>query len=89
MVRCRVTIINKLGLHARAAANFVKVASRFDCDIRVVGDDREVDGASIMALMTLAATKGSVLDLIAEGEDEEAAVAALKRLCANRFGEPE
>lgn len=85
-----ITIINKLGLHARAAAKFVGVASSFPCQVRV-GRSPEalVDGKSIMAVMMLAAGKGTSVHLLTQGEDEEAALAALIELINNRFDEGE
>lgn len=77
MTRCAVTILNPLGLHARAAARFVHTASAFACRVKVGRGGREVDGKSIMGLLLLAAAKGSEITITAEGADEEAAVAAL------------
>ena len=77
MTRCLVTILNPLGLHARAAARFVHAASGFACRIKVGRGGREVDGKSIMGLLLLAAAKGSEITITADGADEEAAVAAL------------
>ena len=84
-----VTIINRLGLHARAAAKFVTVASGFAADVRLVRGDREVNGKSIMGVMMLAAGKGTRLSLVAEGEDAEAALERLEQLIQDRFGEAE
>ncbi|UCE77706.1 MAG: HPr family phosphocarrier protein [Gammaproteobacteria bacterium] len=84
-----VTIVNKLGLHARAAAKFVTLASSFASDIKVARDGQEVNGKSIMGVMMLAASRGSDITLIAEGEDEKAAVTRLAELIAQRFGEEE
>ncbi len=81
------TIENKLGIHARPAAQFVKTANRFVCEIRVAKDDEEVDGKSIMGLMMLAAGHQSVIVVTAEGEDADEALAALGELVANRFNE--
>lgn len=89
MVRKEVTIVNKLGLHARAAAKFVTLASSFDSDIRLARANREVNGKSIMGVMMLAAAKGASLDLIADGEDEQQALAELEQLILDRFGEAE
>ncbi len=89
MIRTQVTIINKLGLHARAAAKFVGCASAFSSRIQAGRDGKLVDGKSIMSVMMLAAGKGTVLDLHIDGKDEEEALAALKALIANRFDEPE
>jgi phosphocarrier protein HPr len=89
MIQQEITIINKLGLHARAAAKFVSCASAFSSNIQVGPDDGMVDGKSIMSIMMLAAAKGTVLNLQVEGSDEEEAVAALIGLIANRFDEDE
>ena len=82
-----VTIVNKLGLHARAAAKFVTTASRFKSDIRIRRDSREVSGKSIMGVMMLAAGIGARLTLIATGSDEAEALDALEQLIADKFGE--
>ena len=89
MIQTQVTIINKLGLHARAAAKFVSCAAAFSSSIRAGRDANMVDGKSIMSVMMLAAGKGTILDLQIEGRDEEAALEALKTLIENRFDEPE
>ena len=89
MIQTQVTIINKLGLHARAAAKFVGCASAFSSRIQAGRDGKLVDGKSIMSVMMLAAGKGTVLDLHIEGKDEEQALAALQALVENRFDEPE
>lgn len=90
MPACEITIINKLGLHARAAAKFVGVAGRFPCQVRV-GRSPEtlVDGKSIMAVMMLAAGKGTTVHMHTEGEQEDDALAALKDLINNFFDEGE
>jgi phosphocarrier protein len=80
-------IVNSLGLHARPAAEFVKVANRFQSHILVRKDDLEVNGKSIMGMMMLAAECGSALLIRAEGEDAEQAVEALLALVASGFGE--
>ena len=77
MTRCAVTILNPLGLHARAAARFVHAASSFACRIRVGRGGREVDGQSLRGLLLLAAARGSEITISADGPDEEAAVGAL------------
>jgi phosphocarrier protein len=84
-----VTIVNKLGLHARAAAKFVTLASSFASEIKVARNGQEVNGKSIMGVMMLAASKGSRITLIADGEDEHRAVDELADLVAKRFGEEE
>jgi phosphocarrier protein len=82
-------IVNKRGLHARAAAKFVQCAERFDAIIKVSKDQTTVGGTSIMGLMMLAAGPGSAIHLSAEGPEAEAALAALVALVADRFGEGE
>ncbi len=89
MVRRKVEIRNKLGLHARAAARFVQLSSAFDSHITLARDSREVNGKSIMGVMMLAAGKGVEIELIADGEDEQEAVEALEQLILDRFGEDE
>lgn len=81
------TIQNKLGIHARPAAQFVKTASRFSSEVRVEKDGEEVDGKSIMGLMMLAAGNGSVIAVTADGPDEEEAINALAGLVDRRFEE--
>jgi len=80
-------IVNRLGLHARPAAEFVKIANRFAAQIVVRKDDLEVNGKSIMGMMMLAAECGSALVIRADGDDAEQAVAALLALVAAGFGE--
>ena len=89
MIRTQVKIINKLGLHARAAAKFVACTSSFSSSIQAGQDGQLIDGKSIMSVMMLAAGKGTTLDLEIEGRDEEAALNALESLIGNRFDEPE
>ncbi len=89
MIRTKVTIVNKLGLHARAAAKFVGCAAAFSSSIQAGKDDDLVDGKSIMSVMMLAAGKGTELDLEIEGSDEESALEALTTLIDNRFDEAE
>lgn len=85
-----ITIVNKLGLHARAAAKFVGVASTFPCQIRVGRTaESQVDGKSIMSVMMLAAGKGTILLLSSEGERDEEALDALVALIDNKFDEGE
>jgi phosphocarrier protein len=81
------TIINKLGLHARASALFVKTASQYKSEIKVCREGVEVNGKSIMGIMMLAAAKGTVITLKTEGEDEAEAFATLGELISNGFGE--
>ena len=85
--RREVTIVNRLGLHARAAARFVETASRFQAEVQVIRGDRRVNGKSIMGVMMLAAAKGTRLTLEAHGEDAAEALEALERLVAECFGE--
>ncbi|TAG07875.1 MAG: HPr family phosphocarrier protein [Verrucomicrobia bacterium] len=87
MLKKDFTILNKLGIHARPAAQFVKTANRFKCDIFVEKDGEEVDGKSIMGLMMLAAGNGSVITVTADGADAEAAIVALGDLIARKFEE--
>ena len=82
-----VEIVNKRGLHARASAKFVKLASNFDAEVRVSKDGQTVDARSIMGLMMLAAGIGSTIDIAAEGPEADAAVEALTELVSNRFDE--
>ena len=87
MQKKTVVIINKLGLHARAAARFVETASAFDSDIEISSGENSVNGKSIMGLMMLAAARGSSVELIVRGRDEEKALMALVKLVEDRFGE--
>jgi phosphocarrier protein HPr len=87
MIERTVRIVNKNGLHARPAAEIVKLASRYQSDITLVRDDLEVNGKSIMGVMMLAAEFGSSLLLRAAGPDAEQAVSALSDLIARKFGE--
>jgi phosphocarrier protein len=89
VIQTQVIIVNKLGLHARAAAKFVACAAAFSSSIKAGRDGQLVDGKSIMSVMMLAAGKGTVLDLHIQGRDEEAALEALKTLIENRFDEAE
>lgn len=81
------TITNQLGIHARPAAQFVKIANTFPCDIRVEKDDDEVDGKSILGLMMLAAGHGSVISVTTEGEQADEALEALGELITRDFEE--
>lgn len=89
MIKNAVTIINKLGLHARAAAKFVTLAAKFNCDVSLERNNRSVNGKSIMAVMLLAASKGTELTITCDGENEQAAMKALIALINNRFDEAE
>jgi len=82
-----VTIKNRLGLHARPAMEFVDCAAQFGCEVQVCRDDQTVDGKSIMQMMLLAATQGTKLEVIAIGEDAQAALDALAKLVDSGFGE--
>lgn len=88
MIRSTITICNKAGLHARAASRMVSVTSTFRSAIKV-GQDKLVDGKSILSLMMLAASKGTVLNIIIDGDDEQAALEAITALVNNRFDESE
>jgi len=87
MAERSVQIVNKHGLHARPAAEMVKAASRFKCDITISRDDLEVNGKSIMGVMMLAAEYGASITLKATGTDADEALDALATLVASRFGE--
>ena len=89
MISVEITIINKLGLHARAAAKLVTLAAAYGSVIRIGYANRMVDSKSIMAVMMLAAAKGTVLQLQAEGNDESAAIEAISDLINRRFDEEE
>jgi len=84
-----VAIRNKLGLHARAAVKFVNLSNRFGSSVRIVKDGDEIDGKSILGILTLAATQGTSIRLLVSGKDEEPAMAALVELIGNRFDEKE
>lgn len=85
MPTCQLTISNEEGLHARPAAKFVKLANKFPCEIWVEKDDEEINGKSIMGLMMLAAAKGSVISVSAEGEKAETALEKLTELVDSGF----
>jgi phosphocarrier protein HPr len=87
MTEQEVGIVNELGLHARPAAQFVKLASQFACNVELVRDGSAVNGKSIMGVMMLAAEQGARVTVRADGPDEAAAVAALVDLIAGGFGE--
>ena len=84
-----VTIINKLGMHARAAAKFVKLASSFNSDINLEGNSQRVNGKSIMGVMMLAASKGTTITIHAKGSDASDSLDQLENLINNRFDEDE
>ena len=89
MISRNVTIINKLGLHARAASKLVNCASAYSAQVWISRGQREVNGKSIMGVLTLAAGRGTELGLRVDGSDEEAAMDALTALIADYFGEGE
>ena len=89
MVEKKLVIRNKLGLHARAAVKFVNLANCYSASVKVIKDDTEIDGKSILGILTLAATQGTSIRLLVAGKDEEAALAALVELISNRFDEKE
>lgn len=89
MISRSLTIINRLGLHARAATRLVNCASEFDARIIIRKGTRSVNGKSIMGVLTLAASPGTELVIEASGDDEEQAIEAIARLILNRFGEGE
>lgn len=89
MIKTNVTISNKLGLHARASAKLVSLASEFDSEVLLKRNGQSVNVKSIMGLMMLAAAKGSELELCADGRDEKKAIDALVGLINDRFGEGE
>ncbi len=89
LIRKEVTIVNRLGLHARAAAAFVRRAAGFASDVHVEKNAQRVNGKSIMGVMQLCATRGTTLTLIVDGPDELLASEAIAVLIAERFGEAE
>ena len=89
MVEKTIMIRNKLGLHARAAVKFVNLANRFGSAVKIVKDGNEIDGKSILGILTLAAIQGSQIQLVIAGKDEGAALGALAELINNRFDEKE
>lgn len=89
MIEKQVTIVNKLGLHARAASKLVTLASNFASDVRLSKDGQTINGKSIMGVMMLAASQGTTLVLSVDGDDEQEATARLERLIQERFGEDE
>jgi phosphocarrier protein HPr len=83
----RFTIVNTLGLHARAATKLVQLASRFPCDVEIAREDQSANGKSVMGVLLLCGSKGTVLDVRASGERAQECVDAVGELIANRFGE--
>jgi len=86
MLEIKAKIINKTGLHARAASKLVALTSTFSCKIEI-GNDKMVDGKSILSLMMLAAVHGTTLSIVADGEDEKQAISAIVALIDNKFDE--
>jgi phosphocarrier protein len=81
-------IVNMLGLHARAATKLVQLASKFPCDVEVARDDQMANGKSVMGVLLLCGSRGTVIDVRATGERADECVAAIGELIASRFGEP-
>jgi phosphocarrier protein len=84
----RFTIVNTLGLHARAATKLVQLASKFPCDVEVAREDQIANGKSVMGVLLLCGSKGTVVDVRASGEQADECVKAIGDLIANKFGEP-
>jgi phosphocarrier protein HPr len=89
MIRSRITIVNKLGLHARASAKLTKLAGSHRCDVHLSRNGRRVNAKSIMGVMMLAAGLGSEIEIETDGEDEQVAMAAIRSLIEGKFGEGE
>jgi phosphocarrier protein len=89
MIEKEVLIRNKLGLHARAAVKFVNLANRYGSSVKVIKDATEIDGKSILGILTLAAVQGSSVALRISGKDEDEAMKALTALIKDKFGEKE
>ena len=89
MPETTLTIHHEVGLHARPAALFVQAANQFNCDIKVTHGEREANAKSILGVLTLGAEQGAVITIRAEGEDADQALAELKALVEDNFGEPE
>ena len=89
MLEKKVAIINRLGLHARAAAKFVKLANRFKSSVKIEKDGVQIDGKSILGILTLAAVQGTEITMTISGRDEKPAMKALVFLIENRFEEEE
>jgi phosphocarrier protein HPr len=89
MLKQDIEIINKLGLHARASTRLTQTASQFKCEIWIERNNRRVNAKSIMGVMMLAASKGSIISIETSGADEQEAMNALLNLINSRFGEPE
>ena len=89
MLEKKIAIKNKLGLHARAAVKFVNLANRYSASVKIIKDGNEIDGKSILGILTLAATQGTEIVLLVSGKDEDSALKALAGLIDNRFDEKE
>ncbi len=89
MIENEAHIRNKLGFHARAAVKFVNMANRYGSSVKIIKDNTEIDGKSILGILTLAATQGSSVTLRISGKDEEEAMKALVGLIKDKFGEKE
>ncbi len=87
MRKSEIEIVNRLGLHARAAAKFIQTAGRFPCDIEVSRGEKKINGKSIMGVMMLAAAQGAVIEITVNGPEEDAALDALVALVTDGFGE--
>ena len=87
MIERQIEIVNRLGLHARAAAKLVHTAGRFGCDVTVVKDGHNVDAKSILGIMALGAAQGTTISIVCEGSDEQEALESVTELIANRFDE--
>jgi phosphocarrier protein HPr len=83
----RFTVVNQLGLHARAATKLVQLASKFPCDVEIVRDDQAANGKSVMGVLLLCGSKGTVLEVHARGDRAQECVAAIGELIADKFGE--
>ena len=86
-VESTVRIRNRLGMHARAAVKFVQLGNKFRCEVKVIKDETEANGKSIMGLLTLVAAHGVTMKIVCEGDDADAALAALVELVGSGFGE--
>jgi phosphocarrier protein HPr len=84
----RFTIVNALGLHARAATKLVQLAVRYRCDVQVARDDQTANGKSVMGVLLLCGSRGTVIEVTAKGESAQECVDAIGALIANKFGEP-
>jgi len=89
VLSAKLTIVNKLGLHARASAKLTQVANSFKCDVWLTRNGRRVNAKSIMGVMMLAAGKGASITVEAQGADADAALRAIRQLIADKFGEGE